>query len=48
MESLHGRVVISTRETTKEMCVVVMAKCFGQMEATIKDSGSMEFSMDKV
>lgn len=35
------------RVTMKEMSGTAMAKCFGKMEVTIRETGLMEFSMDK-
>ena len=43
-----GRLATSIREIMKAMFEVAMAKCFGPMEATTKDSGSMAFSTEKV
>lgn len=48
MENSHGLVVISTKGIMKEMCAAAMEKCFGQMEAIIKENGSMASSMVKV
>jgi hypothetical protein len=39
LDSLLGRVAIVIKETMKEMYVVVMDKCFGQMELFIRVSG---------
>jgi hypothetical protein len=48
MESSHGRVATSTREAMKVMCGADTDRCIGLMGATIKVSGSMGSSTEKV
>lgn len=42
-----GQQVIYIKEIINKIWDVVMDKCFGMMEAIIKDNGRMGFSMDK-
>lgn len=46
MEYKPGKVVTFTKETILKMKEMVMDKCFGQMEAIIKEIGSMESNME--
>jgi hypothetical protein len=48
MEYLPGEMVISSKEITKQTSEMVMDKCIGKMVTTIKDSGKMVFSTEKV
>lgn len=44
----HGQVVMSIRETMKQIWDVAMVKCIGMMEASTKANGRKEFNMEKV
>lgn len=48
MEYLPGEMVISSKEITKQTSEMVMDKYIGKMVTTIKDSGKMVFSTEKV
>ena len=46
--SSHGPTATSSRETTKAISEMAMAKCTGPMEAITKVNGKMGFRMEKV
>lgn len=44
-EYSHGQVVIYTKVIMLKMNVMVMDKCYGQMEVCMKENGKKEYSM---
>lgn len=46
--SSHGPTATFSKETTKAISEMAMAKCTGPMEATTKVNGKMGFRMEKV
>ena len=47
MAFLHGQVETFTKETMEMIVEMAMVKCTGMMEASIRDSGKMEYNMEK-
>jgi poly-D-alanine transfer protein DltD len=48
MVFLHGQQEMCIKGSFEKMLEMVMGKCTGMMEATTKESGKMESSMEKV
>ena len=48
MVYFYGRLVMSTRVTTRMMKEMDMARCIGSMDQFIKENGEKAFNMDMV